>query len=157
ASADVRDRPVTVPLDLELPLVAAGHPLPARERREHRRVVALPGRRRPLLPLPEDQPVLRVAVQVRGDQRPGAFEPLAVQPYCQAAVALPLDELVGAVVPDLDGARPVLADRDLALEARVVERVVLDVHGERALPGLERDALRNRPAKQDAVLLEPEV
>ena len=39
----------------------------------------------------------------------------------------------------------------------VVERVVLDVDGERALAGLERHALRHRPARERAVALEPEV
>ena len=44
-------------------------------------------------------------------------------------------QLVRAVVPDLDRAGAVLALRDLALERRVVERVVLDVDGEVLLPG----------------------
>ena len=51
----------------------------------------------------------------------------------------------------------VLARRDLALEGRVVERVILDVDGEPALAGLERHALRHRPARERAVPLEPEV
>ena len=51
----------------------------------------------------------------------------------------------------------VLALRDLALEGGVVERVVLDVDGERALAGLERHALRHRPARERAVALEAEV
>ncbi len=48
----------------------------------------------------------------------------------EPAVLLLLDELVGAPIPDLDGAGAVLARRDLALEIAVVERVVLDVHRE---------------------------
>ena len=60
-------------------------------------------------------------------------------------------------VPDLDRPGPVLTRRDLALEGGVVERVVLDVHGEVALPGLERDPLRHRPARERAVALEAEV
>ena len=75
----------------------------------------------------------------------------------EAAVALLLDELVRAGVPDLDGAGAVVALRDLALEGRVVERVILDVDGERALAGLERHALRHRPRGERAVPLEPEV
>jgi hypothetical protein len=35
--------------------------------------------------------------------------------------------------------------------------VILDVHGERPLPGLERDALGNGPACERAVALEAEV
>ena len=46
---------------------------------------------------------------------------------------------------------------NLALERRVVERMVLDVDGQVALPGLERDALRDGPARQRAVPLEAEV
>ena len=80
-----------------------------------------------------------------------------MQAHCQAAVAFLLEELVGAPIPDLDGARAVLALGDLALEVRVLERMVLDVHGEVALARLERDALRHRPARERTVPLEPEV
>src|SRR5207244_6245760 len=75
----------------------------------------------------------------------------------QPAVLLLLDELVRALVPDLDGARAVVPLRDLALEARVLERMVLDVHGEVLLARLERHALRHRPARERAVALEAEV
>ena len=61
------------------------------------------------------------------------------------------------VVPDLDRAGAVLALRDLALEGRVLERMVLDVDGEMLLPRLERHALRDRPARERAVQLEAEV
>ena len=80
-----------------------------------------------------------------------------MQPDGQAAVALLLEELVGAVVPDLDGAGAVLAFRDLSLEAPVVERVVLDVNGQVLLARLERNALRHRPAEEDAVAFQTEV
>ena len=110
-----------------------------------------------LVALAEQQPVLLVAVEVGRNERPRALEPLAVEADGEAAVALLLDELVRAVVPDLDGARAVVALRDLALEGRVVERVVLDVDGERALAGLERHALRHGPGGERAVALEPEV
>ena len=53
--------------------------------------------------------------------------------------------------------RAVLAGRDLALERRVRERMVLDVHGEPLLARLERDALRHGPARERAVPLEAEV
>ena len=91
------------------------------------------------------------------DERVGALEPLAVQPDRETAVGLLLDELVGARVPDLDRAGAVLAFRDLAVERRVLERMVLDVDGEMLLAGLERDALRDRPARERAVPLETEV
>src|SRR5207244_6623676 len=102
---------------------------------------------RAVLALLQQQPVLGVTVEVCRHERPGALEPLAVQADGEAAVLLLLQELVGAAVPDLDRAGAVLAFRDLALEARVVERVVLDVNGERPLAGLERHALRHRPAR----------
>ena len=105
----------------------------------------------------EEQPVLLVAVEVRRHERPDALEPLAVEPDREAAVPLLLEQLVGAAVPDLDRAGAVLARRDLALEVAVVERVVLDVHGEVPLAGLERHALRHGPARERAVPLEPEV
>src|SRR5262249_34462720 len=58
---------------------------------------------------------------------------------------------------DLDGAGAVLALRDLAVERRVLERVILDVHRERTCARLERDALRHRPRRQRAVPLETKV
>jgi hypothetical protein len=72
-------------------------------------------------------------------------------------VLLLLDELVGAVIPDLDGAGAVVPRGNLALEGCVVERVVLHVHGERLLPGLERNALGNGPAGERTIPLEAEV
>ena len=65
--------------------------------------------------------------------------------------------VVCAAIPDLDRAGPVLPGRDLALEVRVVERVVLDVDGEMPFALLERHALRHGPAGERAVALEPEV
>src|SRR5581483_5215871 len=51
----------------------------------------------------------------------------------------------------------VLALRDLALEAPVLERVILDVDRERSDAVLERHALRNSPGGEHAVALEAEV
>jgi hypothetical protein len=94
---------------------------------------------------------------VGGNERPGAVEPLAVQPDGEAAVFLLLQQLVRAVVPDLDRAGAVVPLRDLALERRVFERVVLDVDGEVLLAGLERHAFRHGPGGEYAVALEAEV
>ena len=80
-----------------------------------------------------------------------------MEPDGQPAVGLLLDELVRAVIPDLDRAGAVVALRDLALERRVLERMVLDVHGEMLLAGLERHALRHGPRGEHAVALEAEV
>ena len=51
----------------------------------------------------------------------------------------------------------VLAARDLALEVEVLERVVLGGGGEVVLPGLLRQALRDRPGGEHAVALEAQV
>src|SRR6185312_3593662 len=59
--------------------------------------------------------------------------------------------------PDLHRTGPVLALRDLAFEAPVLDRVVLDVHREVLLARLERRALGDGPAGERAVPLEAEV
>ena len=61
------------------------------------------------------------------------------------------------MVPDLHRAGAVVPLRDLALEGGVLERVILDVHRQVLRAGLERHALRHRPARQRAVALEAEV
>src|SRR2546421_39839 len=68
-------------------------------------------------------------------------------------VAVPLD----LELPAFARAGAVLALRDIPLEGRVVERVVLDVNGEMLLAWLERHALRHRPARERSVAFEPEV
>src|SRR5207248_10445723 len=128
-----------------------------RKRRQHRLVVAaLVGRGRRLVALADDQPVLRVARELCRDEGPRAVQPRALEPDGQAAVPLLLDELVRAGIPDLDGPRAVLALRDHAFEAGVLERVVLDVDGEVLLAGLERDTLRHCPARERPIPLEAE-
>ena len=73
------------------------------------------------------------------------------------AVSLLLEQLVGATIPDLDGAGSVLSGRDLALEVGVVERMVLDVHCQVALAGLLRNPLRHGPAGERPAALQPQV
>ena len=80
-----------------------------------------------------------------------------MQPHGEPAVSLLLEELVRALVPDLDGAGAVLAGRDHALEVGVVEWVVLDVHRKMPLPLAKRNALRDCPARESTVALEPKV
>ena len=153
---EVGDRAVAVELHLVEPLTALRQL--GGERRQHRLVALRPRSRSILLVMPADQqPVLLLPVESGGHERPGTLEPLAVQPDGQLAVALLLEQFVGAVVPDLDRPAAVLALRDLPREGRVVERVVLDVDGERALARLERDALRHSPRGERAVAFETEV
>ena len=79
------------------------------ERREHRDVRrGLRPRCRSLVALADEEPVLLLAVELGGHERPEALQPLAVEADCQAAVVLLLDELVRAPVPDLDRAGAVL-------------------------------------------------
>ena len=128
------------------------------QRREHRPVLAS-GRRRGavVVALAQDQPVLRVARQPRRHEGPRPTQPLAMQAHGQAAVAFLLHEVVRPAVPDLDRAGAVVPGRDLALERRVLERMVLDLHREMLLSGLERNAFRHRPGGEGAVTLEAEV
>jgi hypothetical protein len=58
-----------------------------------------------------------------------------VQPHREAAVALLLEQLVRAAIPDLDRARAVVPFRDLTLEASVLERMVLDMDARCCCPG----------------------
>ena len=155
AATDARERTKPVPLHLEQPAFARRRILG--KRGEHRRVVPAHRGWLDATRLSHHEPVLRVAAELRRHERPESLEPLAVQVHRQPAVALLLDELVGAAIPDLDLARAVLARRDLALERAVVERMILDVHREHALAGLERQPLRHSPAREHAVPFEAEV
>src|SRR4029079_12488535 len=67
------------------------------------------------------------------------------------------DRLPESAVPHHDGARAVLALRDHALESRVFERVILGLRAHAPLARDEARPLRNRPALEHAVELEPEV
>src|SRR6266508_6333648 len=96
-----------------------------RKSREHRSVVATWPLGDLFLPLLDQQPVLGIAGELRRHQRPGPLQPLPLEPDRKPAVLLLLDQLVGAFVPDLDLAGAVLALRDLAFEAGVVEGVIL--------------------------------
>ena len=157
AALDPRHHPVAVPLHLVQPAPAAGQPVGGGG--QHRRVA---GRRRPgnllrRVALLDHEPVLLVAAHVGGHQRPQPLQPLPGQPHREAAVALALDQLVAAVVPDLHRAGAVLALGDHAGERGVLHRVILGVHGQVALADLERQALGQRPAGQHAVHLQPQV
>ena len=153
--ADAGERTEAVPLHLEQPAGAVRRVLGGGG--EHGPVLAPFRRRLDAAVLADQQPVLGVPTQLRGHERPEPVEPLPVQLHREAAVAFLLDELVRAVVPDLDRPGPVLAGRDPPLEGRVVERVILDVHRQHALPRLERDSLRHGPAQEHTVALQAKV
>jgi hypothetical protein len=99
-----------------------------------------------------DHPVLAPG----GEQRVATAGTLAVEVDDDLAV-LPLDDLVGALVPDEHPPGAVLATRDLAVEAQVLERVVLGAHCQVVALGGQRHPLGQRPRRQRALVLEPEV
>ena len=115
AARDRHDRAEAVPLRLE-------HPALARRKRlrgggEHRLVAT--ARCAVVGVLPQEQPVLRIAVEVTPERasrrRRGALrESRTVEP----AVALLLEEVVRAAIPDLDGSRAVLSGRDRSRRSR---------------------------------------
>ena len=129
------------------------------ERRQHRlvRVLHELGAVVVVVVALDQQPVLLLAVHVRGHERPAPLQLLAVQVERQLPVRLLLEQVVGAVVEDLDRPAAVLALRDLAVERRVLERVVLDVHRERLRARLERHALRHGPGRERPASLQAEV
>src|SRR5881296_1204790 len=62
-----------------------------------------------------------------------------------------------SAVPQRDRPRAVLFFRNHTLEAAVIERVVLDVHGQPLVRRIEARALRHRPAFERPIELETEI
>jgi hypothetical protein len=85
-----------------------------------------------------------------------ALHPLAVE-RDDDLVLLELVAVVGPAVPDDHLAGPVVALGDLSLEVDVVERMVLDVHGQVVALGVLRDPLWQGPRDEHTVPLQPEV
>src|SRR5262249_42906942 len=95
------------------------------------------------------------------DQRKAALQALAVQVELEAAFAQRLVDvavrLPGAAIPHHHRAAAILALRNGALEGAVLDRMVLDVDREPLVGGIEARPLRNGPAQQRTVMLEPEI
>ena len=92
-------------------------------------------------------------------QLPCSFSPCSVNlslPASQPFVGIDF-RLPGASVPDHDRAAAVFALRDHALERGVVERMILDLNGQRLHRWVEAGPLRHRPAFERAVVLQAEV
>ena len=68
-----------------------------------------------------------------------------------------LVRLPGTEAPDDDVTAAVLPGRDHALEVDVLDRVVLDMHGEPFHRGIQGRAVRHRPAHQHSVDLKAQV
>jgi gas vesicle protein len=149
---DVGDRAHAVPLDLVGPaLVVAGQRAEARLHRHDalgHRLAAGVGRVHAV-----DHPV---GLAPGAEQRVAAADALAVERDDDLAVA-PGVALVRAGVPDRHRPRAVVALRDLAVELEVLERVVLGAHGLAVLVGVRRDPVRDRPRRERALVLEPQV
>src|SRR5674476_407496 len=60
----------------------------------------------------------------------------------------------GALVPDDDRAAAIFALGNGALERRIVDRVILDMHGQPLFMRIEARAARHRPAPQYAVMFQ---
>ena len=101
-------------------------------------------------------------------ERPAAVELRPVEPHGQVAVVDPLphahgrgvvfgEVAIGPRVPDDHGSGAVVPTGDVALERAIVERVVLDVHGETLDLRVVGRALGHGPRRHHAVDLEPEV
>ena len=67
------------------------------------------------------------------------------------------ERLPGAAVPGLDRPGAVVAFRDAALEIGVVQRMVLDMHRDPFVGGVEGGAFADRPAPQHVVVFQAEV
>ena len=121
------------------------------------------GRPRRLVVGLEQQPVLGLLARLgfHAHEMPLAFQLLAVQVELEMALLVAERGIeIGrprALVPDHDRAAAVLAFGDDALEAAIVERMVLGRDGQPLLAGDQARPLRHRPALQHAVELQPEV
>jgi hypothetical protein len=113
----------------------------------------------------DQQPVVLVAALVRSgaqaDQGEFAVQPLAGQDEPDFAVAHPVhwvaQRLPGAAVPDLRGSRAILPLRDGALEIRIADRMILDMHRDAPVMRVERRAFPHRPAPEHAAMFQPDV
>src|SRR6185369_7031947 len=137
-------------------------------------VLRVPARDRGRVALLDQEPLLALVLErggrraarpaARPDDREPALHLLAGQHELQLAVGdrgggigrLRLRR-PGSPIPDDDVAGAVLAVWDHALEVEVLDRVILDVDGHPADRRIEGRALRDGPADEDPVDLEPEV
>ena len=157
AAAHVRDRAVPVELDLERPAARRAGCAPPGSRAS---AGTRPGRSSSaaVVVALDQQPVLLLPVEVRRDERPAAVQPRAVEARRSAGrSASPRGARRCRVSQISTVPAPYSPLRDLAVEGRVLERVILDVDGERPRARLERHALRHRPRGERAVPLEAEV
>jgi hypothetical protein len=122
-------------------------------------VLVLDQQPRPLVALPPRR--LSSAPALGPDQHPRALQLVAVQRKFQIAFLQGRVDIVDlrrprAAVPQHDDPGPVTG-WDHAFELPVLDRVILDVHGQPFCCRVERRPLGHRPREQHAVVLETEV
>ena len=132
----------------------------AREYGRFRKPIARLARlRRPGVALLDEQPVLVALLELH--ERPPAVQLVALELEQQFSLleSCPpiLERHPFAAVPDDDAAGAVVSLRNISLEVAVLERMVLDLHGQPLVAGVVRGSLGNRPRAQDAVHLQPQV
>lgn len=69
----------------------------------------------------------------------------------------PFLEVVAAVIPNIDMPGPLLPGGDVPVEARIRQRMILDLDGETVGITGTGDAFRERPAGQDTAMLHAQV
>jgi hypothetical protein len=123
---------------------------------------AVPGPGR-VVALLDQQPWLlaRRPAAFHAHQRPSAVKLAAVEPELEMALAIVAARvaarLPGAAVPEHDRSGAILFLRDDSFELAVFERMILDMNCEPLVRRIEAWALRDRPALERPVELEPEV
>ena len=102
-----------------------------------------------------------VLAAVGPHQRPAALELLAVELELEMSLRVAVVGVAfrnpGSAIPQHHRAAAVLLRRDDAFEGPVLDRMVLDVHRQALVGGVEAWPLGHRPAQQHAVELEAEV
>lgn len=99
----------------------------------------------------------------RANEHPRTAELAAVQNELQFAVfeaccsLIRILGVVSALVPNHDRPRPILAFRNIALEIRVFQGMVLNRHREPFDSRIERGSFGHRPGLQYAANLKPEI
>src|SRR5215475_12027479 len=94
-------------------------------------------------------------------QRPAAVELLAFEFELEMPLLVGLPSIrlrrPGSAIPDHDRPGAVFLGRDDPLELTILERMILNVHRQALVVGIEARALRHRPAQQYAIEFETEV
>jgi len=103
------------------------------------------------------------AIGLEPDQRPAAFQPLAVQRHLDRALGeiglkgVGMLRRPGAHVPQLDRARAVVAGGNGSFERPIVHGMILDLDRQPFHRGVARGRLGHRPGLEHAVVFDAEI